>query len=300
MNRLLLLLPLFAASLAAHAQALLILPNANNSHDLHFNPLFIQRNNIASITGQRMVKRDGQPMREQNEKYLYRFNPSGLPVYTNNSYGRPGSGQDTASTTYTYDTSGKVRRRLRNDLNGHFAYDIELDDKGRAIRETYTRVENLGTDRYNLIPGQVTEISDEHFRYEQVNDSTVKKLFTNNHGLPFREQTTTSNKLGYVQRIEDRYLISNKRSRVSFRYDDKGRVVERMEQPDLDRTGSTRRTWRYDAAGNVIDGMLWHDDREMERDEYLYDAHTMQLTARLTKDLVTGVIHVVRFTTERR
>jgi len=46
--------------------------------------------------------------------------------------------------------------------------------------------------------------------------------------------------------------------------------------------------------------MLWHDDRAMERDEYLYDANTMQLTARLTKDLNMGVIHVVRFTTERR
>ena len=300
MNRLLLLFLSLITAICAGAQALLILPEAGNSHDLHFNPHFIQRNNISSITGQRMVKRDGQPMREQSEKYLYRFNPNGLPVYANNSYGRPGSGSDTASTTYTYDTAGRIRRRLRNDLNGHFAYDIELDEQGRAIRETYTRVENLGTDRYNLIPGQVTEISDEHFRYETVNDSITKKLFTNNHGLPFREQVTATDKLGYVRRIEDRYLISNRRSRASFRYDEKGHLVERIEQPDLDRTHTTKRTWGYDTAGNVIEGMLWHDDRAMERDEYLYDANTMQLTARLTKDLQSGVIHVVRFTTERR
>ncbi|MBK9627653.1 MAG: hypothetical protein IPO56_08095 [Flavobacteriales bacterium] len=60
-----------------------------------------------------------------------------------------------------------------------------------------------------------------------------------------------------------------------------------------------KRVWRYDAAGNVMEGALWHDDRQQERDEYLYDAHTMELKARLTKDLDTGVIHVVRFTTER-
>lgn len=300
MNRtpLIFLLLLFAS--LANGQVLLILPEATGAHDLHFNPLFIQRNNITTIIGQRMVKRDGQPMREQNEKYLYRFNPSGLPLYTNNSYGRPGSGTDTASTTYTYDTAGRVKRRLRNDLNGHFAYDVELDDQGRSIRETYTRVENLGTDRYNLIPGKVTEISDEHFRYETVNDSTTKKLFTNNHGLPFREQVYLKNELGYLKSIEDRYLISNRRARVSFRYDEKGRVIERVEQPDLDRPRTTKRTWNYDAAGNVIDGMLWHDERAMERDEYLYDDNTMELTARLTKDLASGVIHVVRFTTERR
>lgn len=283
-----------------HGQALLILPEPSDVHDLHFNPLFIQRNNIATIIGQRMVKRDGEPMRERNEKYLYRFNPSGLPVYSNNSFGRPGTGHDTASTLYTYDTAGRIRRRLRNDLNGHYAYDIELDEQGRAIRETYTRVENLGTDRYNLIPGKVTEISDEHFRYEMVNDSTTRKLFTNNHGLPFREQVYAKNKLGYLKSIEDRYLISNRRSRITFRYDEKGRLTERVEQPDLDKPNTTKRTWQYDQAGNVITGFLWHDERQIERDEYLYDDHTMELTARLTKDLASGVIHVVRFTTERR
>lgn len=300
MNRLHLLLLLGLTATASTGQALLILPEPADAHDLHFNPLFIQRNNIATIIGQRMVKRDGEPMRERNERYLYRFNPSGLPVYTNNSFGKPGSGHDTASTTYTYDTAGRVRRRLRNDLNGHYAYDVELDDRGRAVRETYTRVENLGTDRYNLIPGKVTEISDEHFRYETVNDSTARKLFTNNHGLPFREQVYAKNTLGYLKSIEDRYLISNRRSRITFRYDEKGRLTERVEQPDLDRPRTTKRTWSYDKAGNVIDGTLWHDDRAMERDEYLYDAATMELTARLTKDLASGVIHVVRFTTERR
>lgn len=300
MIRLPLFLLLLLGTVSGPAQALLILPETGPSHDLHFNPLFIQRNNIASITGQRLVKRDGEPMREQKERYLYRFNPSGLPVYTNNSYGRPGSGNDTASTTYTYDTAGKVRRRLRTDLNGHFAYDIELDEHGRPVRETYTRIENLGTDRYQLIPGQVTEISDEHFRYETMNDSCSRKIFTNNHGLPFREQVTITDQHGYVRRIEDRYLISNRRSRISFRYDEKGRLVERMDQPDLDDARTTKRTWGYDPAGNVIEGMLWYDDRAMEREEYLYDANTMQLTARLTKDLTMGVIHVVRFTTERR
>lgn len=300
MMRIPLFLLLLSCSLHGKAQALLVLPGTGPSNELQFNPLFIQRNNIASITGQRMVKRDGEPMREQKERYLYRFNPSGLPVYANHSYGKPGTGTDTASTTFTYDTAGRVRRRLRNDLNGHFAYDVELDEQGRPIRETYTRIENLGTDRYQLIPGQVTEISDEHFRYETVNDTVTRKLFTNNHGLPFREQVTTTDKLGYVRRIEDRYLISNRRSRVSFNYDEKGRLVERVDQPDLDKAHTTKRTWGYDAAGNVIEGMLWHDDRAMEREEYLYDANTMWLTARLTKDLTVGVIHVVRFTTERR
>ncbi len=284
----------------ASAQALLIVPEPSDVHDLHFNPKFIQRNNISAIIGQRMVKRDGEPMRERNEKYLYRFNSAGLPVYSNNSFGQPGTGRDTASTTYTYDTAGRIMRRLRNDLSGHFAYENELDDKGRIVRETYTRIENLGTDRYALIPGTITEISDEHFRYETLSDSVMRKVYINNHDLPFREQLFLTDGLGYLRSIEDRYIISNRRSKVTFTYDEKGRLAERVEQPDLGKPDTVKRVWRYDIAGNVIEGELWHNDRQQERDEYLYDEHTMELKARLTKDLNFGVIHVVRFTTERR
>jgi hypothetical protein len=300
MNRLLPCLLLALAALTGHAQALLILPESTDAHELHFNPLFIQRNGITAIIGEQLVKREGEPMLPKTGKYLYRFNSAGLPVYTNNSFGNPGSGRDTASTTYTYDTAGRIMRRLRNDLSGHFAYENKLDDQGRIVSETYTRVENLGTDRYNLIPGQVTEISDEHFRYETVSDSITRKLYSNNHGLPFREQLYIKDGMGYLKRIEDRYLISNRRSRISFAYDEKGRLAERIEQPDVDQPRTLRRVWRYDAAGNVLESELWHDDRQVDREEYLYDERTMQLTARLTKDLASGVIHVVRFTTERR
>ena len=76
-------------------------------------------------------------------------------------------------------------------------------------------------------------------------------------------------------------------------------MAERVEQPDLDRPRTIKRLWRYDAAGNVIEGELWHDDKQVDREEYLYEEQTMFLKARLTKDLASGVIHVVRFTTER-
>ena len=300
MNRLLSPLFLLCVTISVHGQALLILPETSDAHDLHFNPHFIQRNGIITIIGDQLVKRDGQPMREKNERYLYRFSASGHTTYSNNSFGQPGSGRDTANTTYTYDTAGRIRRRLRNDLAGHFAYDIELDEQGRTIRETYTRIENLGSDRYNLIPGKVTEISDERFRYEAPSDTILRKLFTNNHGLPFREQVFTKDRMGYLRSIDDRYLISNRRARTTFRYDEKGRLAERIEQPDMALARTMKRTWHYDATGNVLDGTLWHDDRQISREEYLYHEQTMMLTARLTKDLASGVIHVVRFTTERR
>lgn len=291
---------LLLLSTAAHGQMVLITAGTEDPGELRFNPTFIARNRIQAVVGERLIKRDDRPMAPQREKHLYRFDTDGRTTYANHSYGQPGSGRDTTSVAVTFDTQGRELERLRNDLTGHFALRTLRDTQGRPVRQTYSRVANLGTDRYNLIPGEVTAISDEHYRHEQVNDSTSKQLFVNELGLPYREQLRMHDRLGYLRSIEDRYLISNRTSRVTFRYDEQGRLAERVEQPDLAQARTLRRTWTYDQAGNVRSGALWHDAQQVQQDEYVYEDSTLLLRARLTKDMESGIIHVVRYSTEFR
>jgi len=291
---------LFASALHTNGQALLILPSTDDPDLPVFNERFIARNGIASIVGERLVKRDGEPMIPGRERLLYKFDEQGRQVYSNHSYGQPGTGRDTASVMYYRDEQGRVNRRLRNDLGGHFAYAMELDDKGRVTRETYQRIENLGSNRYELKPGATFEISDERFRYAELNDTTLRRSYLNNLDLPYREQTFISNRRGYLLRIEEHYLVSNRRGRIEFNYDESGRLSERMEQPDLAQARTTRHRWAHDAAGNVISGEYWINDRQVNRDEYAYEEGTMLLKARVRKDLSTGTIHVLKFTMTRR
>jgi len=298
-----LLLPLIALLLAtgeAFPQALLVLPSTEETDLPAFNERFVARNGIASIVGERLMKRDGEPMHPQRERLLFRFDTEGRLTYSNNSYGQPGSGRDTASITYERDTQGRLTRRLRNDLGGHFAYLVKHDAEGRVIRETYQRIENLGSNRYELLPGATIEVSDEHFRYMRLNDTTQRKAYLNNLDLPYREQTFISDRRGYLLAIDDHYLVSNRRGRITFRYDEQGRLAERMEQPDLSQPRATRRLWRYDAMGNVVSGEYWLGEKQVSREEYLYEEGTMLLKARLRKDLPSGNIQVVKFTTTRR
>ncbi|MBK8499828.1 MAG: hypothetical protein IPL52_13680 [Flavobacteriales bacterium] len=291
---------LLASPIAACAQALLVLPDATDPDALHFNEAFMARNRVASITGERMLKRDGQPMRTEATRYLYRFDAQGRMTYSNNSFGNPGTGRDTTSVGYTHDTAGNVTERLSNDLAGHFAYRTEFDATGRPIRETYARIENLGTDRYNLVPGARTEISDEHFRYTTINDTCWRKTYYNYLDLPYREETFTRSTLGYLLLIEDLYLISQRRSRISFGYDEHGRLASRVDQRDLGKPDVVRRTWQYDRAGNVLINELWHGETQKHREEYMYEEQSMLLKARLRKDMDTGNIHVIRYRTELR
>lgn len=296
----LLLAVLPAMALPAAAQVLRIEAGTTDPMELHFDPVFIGRNAIAEIVGTPMVKRENEPMREKQERHLYRFDPIGRTVYSNNSFGRPGSGRDTASVSYTYGTAGQATEELHNDLSGHYLLTRELDTAGRIVRETYSRVENLGADRYHLVPGARTEISDEHYVHATINDTASKVVFLNNAGLPYREQVRSRDRWGYLRAIEDHWLVTARTGRITFRYDEKGRLAERIERPDLSRPDLIRHEWRYDGAGNVLHCDLARGSGPVSHTEFVYEDGTMFLKAMVTKQLDTGLIHVIRFSTQRR
>ncbi|MCB9183242.1 MAG: RHS repeat protein [Flavobacteriales bacterium] len=290
----------FGLVLCAQAQVLLVQPSLEDPDAIHFNPAFIARNRVASVIGENMVKPDGRPMSTEAAKVLYRFDAQGRTVYANNSFGQPGTGRDTTSTTFTFDPLGRETERLRNDLAGHFLLRIEYDSLDRPVRETYCRIENLSTDRYDLVRGPSIEISDERFTYAQPNDTVTRKTYLNNLGLPYREQTLVYDHMGYLLQMEDRYLISERRARTRFAYDEHGRLKERVDQRDITRPETVRRTYAYDAAGNVLSSDAWHGDRLRYHEEYLYEEGSSLLKARLRKDSDTGHIHVIRYRTEFR
>jgi hypothetical protein len=52
--------------------------------------------------------------------------------------------------------------------------------------------------------------------------------------------------------------------------------------------------------GNVMVCDTWRDDRQILHEEFVYEEGTLFLKATVTKDLETGLIHIVRYTTTRQ
>jgi hypothetical protein len=286
--------------LYARSQQLSIDPLTSDPAALHFEPDFAVRNGITRITGQASVKKDGQPIREKGDRTVYHFDTHGHASMIAGSFGRPGSGIDTTSVIYTCDAKGRVTEELRNDASGFFALRDSMDDQGRPMRRTFVRIQNIGSDRYHFVPGIETIISDERFAHMTINDTATRTTWLNDRGLPYREQTFHHDRWGYLRTVNDRNLITGRSGRSSLRYDEKGRLAERIEQSDLSVPNNEKRTWRYDASGNVTLSDQWRDDMLHRHTEYLYEEGTTLLKATISKDMETGIIHIMRYKTERR
>ncbi|MBV6403875.1 MAG: hypothetical protein IT228_10935 [Flavobacteriales bacterium] len=282
------------------AQVLRILPSEKKPDHPSWDTAFMRRNAVAAIIGTTAVKVEGKPMYDLPERVLYRFDPAGRMVYANTSRGRPGSGTDTTSVIWEHDSLGRPLSQLRTDIAGHYLLETAYDSTGRAVGETYVRVANLGPDRYHFRPGERTVIGQERFGYRKESDTAWVRVYRNDLDLPYREQRHAYDRWGYLRSIEDLYLMSGRRSRVEFRYDEKGRLAERTEKPDLRGPQHVRETYRYDTVGNLLATELYQDDRLVRHEELLYEEGTMFLKARLSKDVATGRIQVVRYRTERR
>ena len=142
------------------------------------NEVFIVRNHVMAISGQAMVKRDGQPMRDKNERSSQRFDALGHCMLSDRMIDRSPAKQDTSSVEYAQDARGFVIEERRSDINGRFAMRYMRDSSGRAMRATYVRI----------APDGETVISDEHFTYATINDTASRMIWLNDLGLPYRER----------------------------------------------------------------------------------------------------------------
>lgn len=299
-DRWLMVLPLLAAGLMAHGQVLLIEPETDDPEALRFNPEFVARNGVVSISGQAWVKRDNQPMLPLDRFYLYRFSEQGRLDYSNNSFGKPGSGLDTASVMYSYTSDGRLIQELHNDLHGFYALRMQYDPEGRVDHVAHVRLENEGKDRYHFVEGASTIISDERYRYQALNDTVWMKTWLNDRGRPYMEELFTKDGLGYLRQVARRNLITQRRSRTTFSYDENGRLARRSEQADLAIQHWTTWEWTYDHAGNPITRDVLRDGILVRHGEYLYAEGTMFLKAIITRNEETGTIDIVRYETVRQ
>lgn len=278
---------------------LLVKPGADAPQGLHFNPQFIARNGVDAVNAQVWTKRRGHPMEALDRYSRYQFGERGRMDRSASTFGKAGTDLDTASVMYSYDSTGHLLLELHNDLHGFFALRTAYGPDGRPVRKTHVRIENLSGDRGRFEAGASTVISDESYSYTELNDTVWRKTFMNDRGRPYMEEVFTKDRLGYLRSIEAHNLITQRRGRTVFSYDEQGRLAERTEQADLARPAISTWKWTYDAAGNPLTRDLFRNGELIRHSEFLYAKGTLFLKAVITKNNGTGLIDILRFEVDR-
>lgn len=261
----------------------------------HFDQDFIARNEIWQIKGTLATKKEMEPIRQKTEHYHYEFDEQGELVLQMTMMGIPGTGKDTSLVRYEYDDMGALITKRRNDPYGFFSYEYEYDSLCRQTESAYFRDENTGPSRYEFAQGERFSITSESFSYKELGPGLYEKTVYNNYGDPYMKERWEYDSLGYLVEVASYFPISNRRSKVSYKYDELGRAIERTTINDLYRGDVDRVEYEYDEVGLLLNQKVYRNEKQVKLIEYLYDQGTMLLKAELTKVMDNNFIRIIQY-----
>lgn len=263
--------------------------------DPGFNAAFVRTNRIATITGEKSVKREGDIIRSSHEQVTYHFDRTGK-LYQVEQIKKPGRSEgDVTATIYRYNPQGKLIDKIMADLKGATSYSYQYNERGRLSKETCSRMESP-RDTLSVTGPDRTEIYTESFSYTDL-DNGYKKITSNNYGRPYKEEFFYFDEHEYLVEHSQRYLMNNRMSKELFRYNERGLLEEKTVLTDLAKSDTTRFEYDYDENGNLHAARELKGSELIRKAEFLYDPKTWRLTARLIKLEESEMIRIVEYET---
>lgn len=282
--------PLFSVS-----QVVLFNQGIPDEHPSYFNGEFVRNNKIKSILAEVSIKREMQPITSKGTMIQYAFDRDGRLIEKLNTFKKPGGEIDTSAEAYAYNSLDRLITRSSYERSGYSSIQYDYDTGGQVVSQNYFRGPNTTAFRYKVEKGASTLVKTEHFQHEEVNDTTHRKIYLNNQGVPFKRITTTTNNFGSLSSEETIYLSVNKGSITRFRYDLEGRLNEIVKTENLFKTQIIKYTYEYDEMGNIMSEKKYLNGKLVRSREFVYEVESLRLKAELSKDEEMNVITIYRY-----
>ena len=210
-----------------------------------FNTQFIKSNNIKSITGSISSKKVRDIIRSSGTDYHYEFSEDGKLAFQLSSHFSKGI-KDSTITHYNYDKSGKVNTKRKSDSYGYYSYHYKYDSSNQMILQTYCRDENKFNSKNKFELKKQYIIVKDSFSYKRTSDEQSKKIFYNNYGKKFKEQTNYYDKLGYLTEEYTRFVIGTNKKKLTYEYDENGRLHKKDIYSNIAQNKKTTEIYTYD------------------------------------------------------
>lgn len=262
-----------------------------NDEEGFFNPDYVSNNNIHQIEVKVYEKPDGSPIHSLNETHHYDFLHDGKLNYHATIRKGPYIGVDTTIVMFAYGPRKRLLAKRKSDAGGFYSSIYFYDPQQRVIKETYYRDQKSGS-LFHYVQGQHLEVNSETFKYDTTAFELTKTTY-NSAGRPYLEEHFYYDSLRYLKRQTARYVVTHRQQEKRYFYNEKG-LISQYQQVDF-AGDSTRSLYEYDKVGNLLTEEHYKNGIHTKHVEYVYKPGTMLLDARLSKDLETNSINIVRF-----
>jgi len=289
---------LLLISISGHSQILL-----NNGHlfsddPSFFNEEFIRKNKIRAIKGKIAEKRELKPIRQLGLVQEFFFDQQGRLKGQLETNKQTGGGKGKVLSTYEYDSKGRLKVWRGTDPDGFFSWSYNYDTDDRLAKKSYRRETSKSKDDGQFELDRQIEITSESYAYPYTSDKQTKRVYINGQGKPFKNIVSNFDEYGNLIEEEETYIVTKRRTRYSYEYDDFQRLAIKRETPSGNVGNTMEYRYRYDAYGNVEEEKIYRNgDLTLER-EWLYDKATLLLSAMLIKDVGTGTIRIIQYEVE--
>lgn len=250
---------------------------------LPFHQDFIRNNSIAEITVEEQIKRSNQSIRPSGLKKIYSFNTDGRCTERSTyrqRYGRT----DTIFEAYRLSPSDMVVQYDRKDRGGFYREAFEKHG------DTLTICSFRGKTREEL----ATWMGCEH-QVTRRSGKSEEVTILNENMLPYRRRSREFNADGYLIRMVERYVVSQKMKTTTYTYNDRGRLSFRRRESDK---GNEEWSYTYDDVDGALEEVLYRLNGELVwRRTIVQDDHG-RIAAILTMDQATEDIIIEKFTYE--
>lgn len=289
--------------------------------DPHFNTAFIRQHRIKTITASVVDKPDGEIIRDKGLAQVYAFDSTGkltrhyfneitslekteteIPaVYkrgrvVKKSYTKVNFQYqyDTLGTEYFYTSTGHlVMKRVCIGDFYHSTY-YEYFGDGLVSRQTLCKETNIARAGEPFRLGVQTVLSEEKFEYEQLTASQVRKKFLNDEGKPYKQGILN---FANGKPIDESYqfVVGFIRSGVTYAYDAKGRLTERVATDNSSGITTEKVTYEYEDNGNIKAEKKFKNGMQTDEIVYLYDEAKKLLTSQIDRQLQKASIRILKY-----
>jgi len=226
--------------------------------------------------------------------YAYQFDKSGKLIKQSSTFLFQKQNKDTTVITYFYSNNDLILKR-KSDNYGYFSFNYILNDSHQIIKQMYSRDENMYSSKQEFKLAKQFIITSDSFSYQKISPLQTEQIFYNNYNKPYKTKMIINDKNGYLIEEYTKYIIGNNKSRTTYKYNEKGWLIEKTTNNYNSKLRVDKEIYDYDELGNIQEIKYFEGDGFKTKKQFLYDKKNMLLSAQIIQDIASQFLEIIQY-----